>query len=177
MHNLLHKVGIAKCQETRRLQIDFFKLRSTFTSNPPKDFCIFVSDCVIYCKEILYLHTFVLNSILLVFRHQATNDLGVGTQTSFMFLTIAIVPILVSTIAFLPKSRIPWPLPATYGNCNVLNGRYSGKSKNSRGKNTCSLLPNFHKDILETEKSLKTEVSILFGIDFKTSLLLIFPKN
>nr|XP_022336589.1 solute carrier family 43 member 3-like isoform X2 [Crassostrea virginica]XP_022336590.1 solute carrier family 43 member 3-like isoform X2 [Crassostrea virginica] len=63
---------------------------------------------------------------------KATNDLGVGTQTSFMFLTIAIVPILVSTIAFLPKSRIPWPLPATYGNCNVLHGRYSGKSKNSR---------------------------------------------
>lgn len=61
---------------------------------------------------------------------KATNDLGVGTQTSFMFLTIAIVPILVSTIAFLPKSRIPWPLPATYGNNHVLNGH--GRSKNSR---------------------------------------------
>lgn len=68
---------------------------------------------------------------------QATNDLGVGTQTSFMFLTIAIVPILVSTIAFLPKSRIPWPLPATYGNNHVLNGH--GRSKNSRGKDAVIL--------------------------------------
>ncbi|XP_062590493.1 equilibrative nucleobase transporter 1-like isoform X1 [Saccostrea cucullata] len=62
---------------------------------------------------------------------KATNDLGVGTQTSFMFLTIAIVPILVSTIAFLPKSRIPWPLPVTYGTNRVLNGGCV-KSKNSR---------------------------------------------
>ncbi|XP_048733549.2 equilibrative nucleobase transporter 1-like [Ostrea edulis] len=62
---------------------------------------------------------------------KATNDLGVGTQTSFMFLTIAIVPILVSTIAFLPKSRIPWPLPATYGNKHMLNGG-SGRAKSSR---------------------------------------------
>lgn len=54
-----------------------------------------------------------------------------------MFLTIAIVPILVSTIAFLPKSRIPWPLPATYGNNHVLNGH--GRSKSSRGKDTVIL--------------------------------------
>ncbi|CAL1543572.1 unnamed protein product [Lymnaea stagnalis] len=40
---------------------------------------------------------------------------GVDIQTSFMFLTIGIVPILVSTVAFLPKTRIPWPLPADYG--------------------------------------------------------------
>ncbi|KAL5016067.1 hypothetical protein ScPMuIL_005656 [Solemya velum] len=40
---------------------------------------------------------------------------GINMQTSFMFLTIGVVPILVSTIAFLPKSRIPWPLPADYG--------------------------------------------------------------
>ena len=153
-----------------------------FIKSPKKSIVFFVSDSVIYCKEILYLHTTVLFSIFLVLR-QATNDLGVGTQTSFMFLTIAIVPILVSTIAFLPKSRIPWPLPATYGNCNVLNGRHSGKSKNSRGKSTCSLFPNIQKDILETilKKRMKTEASNLFGIYFKTpigrnSLLLIFQK-
>ncbi|CAG5120757.1 unnamed protein product, partial [Candidula unifasciata] len=40
---------------------------------------------------------------------------GVDIQTSFMFLTIGIVPMLVSTVAFLPKTRIPWPLPADYG--------------------------------------------------------------
>ncbi|GFO08638.1 solute carrier family 43 member 3 [Plakobranchus ocellatus] len=40
---------------------------------------------------------------------------GVNLQTSFMFLTIGIVPLLVSTVAFLPKTRIPWPLPADYG--------------------------------------------------------------
>ena len=31
-----------------------------------------------------------------------------------MFLTVGIVPIIVGTIAFLPKSRIPWPLPENY---------------------------------------------------------------
>ncbi|KAK6967518.1 solute carrier family 43 member 3 [Biomphalaria glabrata] len=40
---------------------------------------------------------------------------GVNVQTSFMFLTIGIVPMLVSTVAFLPKTHIPWPLPADYG--------------------------------------------------------------
>ncbi|XP_064612402.1 equilibrative nucleobase transporter 1-like [Liolophura sinensis] len=40
---------------------------------------------------------------------------NINVQTSFMFLTISIVPLLVSTIAFLPKIRIPWPLPANYG--------------------------------------------------------------
>lgn len=36
-------------------------------------------------------------------------------QTSFMFLTIGLVPMLVSTVAFLPKTRVPWPLPVDYG--------------------------------------------------------------
>ncbi|PVD31705.1 hypothetical protein C0Q70_07123 [Pomacea canaliculata] len=32
-----------------------------------------------------------------------------------MFLTIGLVPMLVSTVAFLPKTRVPWPLPVDYG--------------------------------------------------------------
>ncbi|KAJ8312384.1 hypothetical protein KUTeg_009757 [Tegillarca granosa] len=53
-------------------------------------------------------------------------------QTSFMFLTIGVIPILVSTIAFLPKSRIPWPLPASYGKRGAMvkdssNSRHSVK--------------------------------------------------
>ncbi|XP_059144273.1 equilibrative nucleobase transporter 1-like [Physella acuta] len=46
---------------------------------------------------------------------QLFHTIGVDVQTSFMFLTIGIVPMLVSTVAFLPKTRIPWPLPADYG--------------------------------------------------------------
>lgn len=84
------------------------------------------------CSDLLKTIYFSLS--ILFFK--ATNDLGVGTQTSFMFLTIAIVPILVSTIAFLPKSRIPWPLPATYGNKHMLNGG-SGRAKSSRGMFIC----------------------------------------
>lgn len=42
-------------------------------------------------------------------------------QTSFMFTTIGIVPVLISTIAMLPKSRIPWPLPAEYGTNRRVN--------------------------------------------------------
>ncbi|KAK6191320.1 hypothetical protein SNE40_003042 [Patella caerulea] len=52
---------------------------------------------------------------LVAFLMQLSHYIGVNVQTSFMFLTIGIVPLLVSTIAFLPKSRIPWPLPADYG--------------------------------------------------------------
>ena len=46
---------------------------------------------------------------------QLSHDQGVDVQTSFMFLTIGLVPMLVSTVAFLPKTRVPWPLPANYG--------------------------------------------------------------
>ena len=54
---------------------------------------------------------------------------GVSLQTSFMFMAVGIVPILVSTIALLPKSRIPWPLPADYG-----QGRHSGYSKDDTSR-------------------------------------------
>ncbi|KAK3084936.1 hypothetical protein FSP39_021657 [Pinctada imbricata] len=64
-----------------------------------------------------------------------THDIGVGKQTSFMFLTIAIVPILVSTIAFLPKSRIPWPLPAFYGKRNRMGTDGRRKSIHTGNKN------------------------------------------
>jgi hypothetical protein len=49
--------------------------------------------------------------INIVLTFQSMNDL----QTSFMFMTMGVVPILVSTIAFLPKTKVPWPLPADYG--------------------------------------------------------------
>ncbi|KAK7499057.1 hypothetical protein BaRGS_00009604, partial [Batillaria attramentaria] len=48
-------------------------------------------------------------------RHLLSHSQGVNVQTSFMFLTIGLVPMLVSTVAFLPKTRVPWPLPANYG--------------------------------------------------------------
>lgn len=52
---------------------------------------------------------------LLCFLIQLTRSSGVTLTTSFMFVTIGIVPVLISTIAMLPRSRIPWPLPANYG--------------------------------------------------------------
>ena len=33
-------------------------------------------------------------------------------QTAFMFLTIGLIPLLVGTIAFLPKRRLLWPILA-----------------------------------------------------------------
>ncbi|XP_035827177.1 solute carrier family 43 member 3-like [Aplysia californica] len=52
---------------------------------------------------------------LITFLMQLSHFKGVNVQTSFMFLTIGIVPLLVSTIAFLPKTCVPWPLPDDYG--------------------------------------------------------------
>ena len=46
------------------------------------------------------------------FQGSATS--GLNIQSSFMFLTVSIVPLLIGTIAFLPKTRIPWPLPEHY---------------------------------------------------------------
>jgi hypothetical protein len=46
---------------------------------------------------------------------QLSREQGVDVQTSFMFLTIGLVPMLITTVAFLPKTRVPWPLPANYG--------------------------------------------------------------
>ncbi|XP_041349430.1 solute carrier family 43 member 3-like [Gigantopelta aegis] len=54
------------------------------------------------------------SSGVVTFLMQSSHHVGVNIQTSFMFLTIGIVPILVSTVAFLPKTRIPWPLPLDY---------------------------------------------------------------
>ncbi|KAI0216844.1 Solute carrier family 43 member 3 [Lamellibrachia satsuma] len=66
------------------------------------------------------------NTVLLCFLgvHQASAyvivvikvsaDAGLNIQTSFMFLTVSIVPLLVNTIAFLPRSRLPWPMPSEY---------------------------------------------------------------
>ncbi|XP_067671820.1 equilibrative nucleobase transporter 1-like [Haliotis asinina] len=55
------------------------------------------------------------SSALITFLMKLSHFIGVNVQTSFMFLTIGIVPMLVSTIAFLPKTKIPWPLPLDYG--------------------------------------------------------------
>ncbi|XP_060557244.1 equilibrative nucleobase transporter 1-like isoform X2 [Ruditapes philippinarum] len=51
---------------------------------------------------------------IVIFFMKLTKATGVSLQTSFMFTTIGIVPVLISTIAMLPRSRIPWPLPAEY---------------------------------------------------------------
>ncbi|KAK7088690.1 hypothetical protein V1264_022582 [Littorina saxatilis] len=56
-----------------------------------------------------------LSSGFITYMMQLSQTLGVDRQSSFMFLTIGLVPMLVSTVAFLPKTRIPWPLPAHYG--------------------------------------------------------------
>lgn len=50
-----------------------------------------------------------------IFSPQLTRTSGVTLRTSFMIICIGIVPVLISTIAMLPRSRIPWPLPANYG--------------------------------------------------------------
>ncbi len=48
------------------------------------------------------------------FFFKESSTAGLNIQTSFMFFTVGIVPVIVGTIAFLPKSRIPWPLPENY---------------------------------------------------------------
>lgn len=52
-------------------------------------------------------------------------------QTSFMFMTMGVVPILVSTIAFLPKTKVPWPLPADYGDGRSVAGGSSTRHRQS----------------------------------------------
>ena len=71
--------------------------------------CVCVSVCL--C---VYVHACTCMS-LSVSVFQLSHDQGVYVQTSFMFLTSGLVPMLVSTVAFLPKTRVPWPLPANYG--------------------------------------------------------------
>ncbi|XP_025088945.1 solute carrier family 43 member 3-like isoform X2 [Pomacea canaliculata] len=56
-----------------------------------------------------------LSSSVIAYLMQLSHSEGVNVQTSFMFLTIGLVPMLVSTVAFLPKTRVPWPLPVDYG--------------------------------------------------------------
>ncbi|KAL3858362.1 hypothetical protein ACJMK2_012955 [Sinanodonta woodiana] len=71
-----------------------------------------------------YVGAFYTGSITLLCM-EMTNYAGIiDFQTSFMFITVGVVPILVSSIAFLPKSRVPWPLPADYG-----KNRYRGMEK------------------------------------------------
>ena len=48
-------------------------------------------------------------------------------QTSFMFLAVGMVPVLISTIALLPRSRIPWPLPLDYGESTYSNNMKEDK--------------------------------------------------
>ncbi|XP_052802867.1 equilibrative nucleobase transporter 1-like [Mya arenaria] len=52
---------------------------------------------------------------LVILFMKLTRETDVTLQTSFMFISIGFVPVLISTIAMLPRSRIPWPLPANYG--------------------------------------------------------------
>ncbi|KAL8575811.1 hypothetical protein ACOMHN_014816 [Nucella lapillus] len=56
-----------------------------------------------------------MTSGFITYMMQLSHEQGVHVQTSFMFLTIGLVPMLVSTVAFLPKTRVPWPLPNNYG--------------------------------------------------------------
>ncbi|KAH9525235.1 hypothetical protein Btru_000767, partial [Bulinus truncatus] len=71
-----------------------------------------ILECPTLCYVVSYYISPVLGYTILP---SLSHFVGVNVQTSFMFLTIGIVPMLVSTVAFLPKTRIPWPLPADYG--------------------------------------------------------------
>ena len=75
--------------------------------------CVRARVCVSVCLCV-YVHACTCMS-LSVSVFQLSHDQGVYVQTSFMFLTSGLVPMLVSTVAFLPKTRVPWPLPANYG--------------------------------------------------------------
>ncbi|XP_033747020.1 solute carrier family 43 member 3-like [Pecten maximus] len=82
------------------------------------------------------------SSAIILLAMKETHSSHMETQTSFMFLTIGVVPILVSTIAFLPKSRIPWPLPAGYGKQGEAWKDSSGSRRTTNGqgpsKSSCS---------------------------------------
>ena len=59
-----------------------------------------------------------------------------------MFLTVGIVPVIVGTIAFLPKSRIPWPLPENYSEGRDSLAYYVHKhsfcNRNRQGENSAT---------------------------------------
>jgi hypothetical protein len=40
---------------------------------------------------------------------QVSSAVGVRLQTSFMFLTLVLIPLLITTIAFLPRHKVRWP--------------------------------------------------------------------
>ena len=89
--------------------------------------CVCISVCVCVCASVCVCARVCVSVCLCVYVHactcmslcvsvfQLSHDQGVYVQTSFMFLTSGLVPMLVSTVAFLPKTRVPWPLPANYG--------------------------------------------------------------
>ncbi|KAH3888347.1 hypothetical protein DPMN_012380 [Dreissena polymorpha] len=60
-----------------------------------------------------------------------TREADVSLHTSFMLISVGFVPILISTIVMLPRSRIPWPLPVGYGKNRgtELQGTQSVKGK------------------------------------------------
>ncbi|XP_063397408.1 equilibrative nucleobase transporter 1-like [Mytilus trossulus] len=85
-------------------------------------------------------------------------------QTSFMFMTMGVVPILVSTIAFLPKTKVPWPLPADYGDGRSVAGGSSTRHRQSAsedGRKCCLNLITFKSSALS---SLFIWSTIWYGI-------------
>ncbi|KAL4223527.1 hypothetical protein ACF0H5_016998 [Mactra antiquata] len=94
---------------------------------------------------------------IVIFFMKLTKESGVSLQTSFMFTTIGIVPVLISTIAMLPKSRIPWPLPAEYGKGRGANSADKSKALQRR----MSVGPKKKINMTEFWRAIKSKLFIL----------------
>ena len=66
---------------------------------------------------------------------QSSAEAGLNIQSSYMFMTIGLVPMLIGTIAFLPKRRVPWPVPNNYHEMEDSIGAYVLKNS-PRSSNT-----------------------------------------
>ena len=49
-------------------------------------------------------------AMIYTYLFQLSGESGVPLQFSFLFYTVGIIPLLVATLALLPKTRLPWPI-------------------------------------------------------------------
>ncbi|XP_045171506.2 equilibrative nucleobase transporter 1-like isoform X2 [Mercenaria mercenaria] len=111
---------------------------------------------------------------IVIFFMKLTKATGVTLQTSFMFTTIGIVPVLISTIAMLPRSRIPWPLPAEYGKSRRMNHAEDKYAKAKAWQRRISVGNKKKNDLSEFWETIKTKMFIFCVIWFSLHSLKIW---
>ncbi|CAH1801359.1 unnamed protein product [Owenia fusiformis] len=67
-----------------------------------------VFPCRRYTVVGFYVGAFHASGLLLLFTKETFLD-GMNIQSSFMFMTVSIIPMVINTVAILPKWHIPWP--------------------------------------------------------------------